>query len=228
MTVGGFFPTFTRKALETQAVQPSTRWTRSQVWSVLEFTASTTSFWLRAPMTVKFVPGPWRALTLLVTRYQLPATSSGGGSVGGGVVVTRVRNWAEDQPVNPSLRRTCRQVASELTPIAVTTSLNSRKPSEVKFVPGPERMCSRVAVTRYLSPVGGGGGGVSVVLVRNCVDDQPVNPSVRRRWRIHVASALNSSDSTMSFRLRSPIEAKFVPGPCRTFSEVAVTRYRSP
>src|SRR5215216_1858813 len=108
--------------------------------------------------------------------------------------------------------------------MAITISLNSRKPSDVNWVPGPERMLSRVAVTRYLSPVGGGGGGVTVIFSRNWVEDQPVNPSERRRWRIQEAPGLNSNDSTTSFRMSSPIDGKFVPGPVRTFSAFAVTR----
>ena len=58
---------------------------------------------------------------------------------GGGVGGTRTKYLAEDQPVNPSLRRICLQVPSGLTPMAVTTSLNSIKPSEANCVPGPSR-----------------------------------------------------------------------------------------
>src|SRR5688572_15270377 len=189
MIEAGVLPTLTRKLLDAQADQPSTRRNCIQLWSGLALNASTTSSLLRKSTGLKVVPGPSRTFSLPVTRYQFPVTSLGGGSLGsgGGAGGTSTRNLAEDQPVNPSLRRICLQVLSSFTPIDVTTSLNSRKPSDAKFVPGPSRTWSLLAVTRYLSPVGGGGGGGgAVILSRYVLELQPVNPSVRRRTRNHV------------------------------------------
>src|SRR5687767_14747915 len=138
VTDNGFLPTLSRESLGAQHVQPDTRLRRIQ--SPLASSASRTSSFPKAPAIVKFVPGPSRTFTSRVTRYQFPATSPGGGGGGGGVFGTSVRNWAEDQPVSPSLRRTFLQVPSGLTPMAVTTSFNSSKPSDVNSVPGPERM----------------------------------------------------------------------------------------
>src|SRR5512143_1634182 len=75
----------TRYAAEHQPVSPLLLVICLQVASLLAPMAVTTSLSARVPITLKFVPGPSRTLSLFaVTRYWFPVGGGGGG--GGGVV----------------------------------------------------------------------------------------------------------------------------------------------